>query len=201
VVFFAPLLAKIHPHPQVYIINVDRFFDDRVTPPTAQILREREIRERYNEKRVWQSVHKAVCRPLPFVCGAAIAVYRDRDTGVWRRTGIAPFEAKPVSDGGPSDVERWDSYARLGEKFVAELPVDRSCVLLTIVPTVKTRRAEAQAIAARLGLDLVVPQVDGLRTFDGSHLDDASAERWSAAFLRDAGPRIRQCVRAAQPSS
>ena len=146
VVFFAPLLAKIHPQPQVYIINVDRFFDDRVTPPTAQILRERDIRERYNEKRVWQSVHKAVCRPLPFVCGAAVAVYRDRDSGVWRRTGIAPFEAKPVSDGGPSDVERWDSYARLGEKFVAELPVDRSCVLLTIVPTVKTRRAEAQAL-------------------------------------------------------
>jgi hypothetical protein len=57
------------------------------------------------------------------------------------------------------------------------------------------------AIAAKLGHDLLAPQIDGLLTFDGSHLDEASAERWSAAFLREAGPRIRRCVDAAQAST
>jgi hypothetical protein len=47
-----------------------------------------------------------------------------------------------------------------------------------------------------LGSELIAPQVDGLRTFDGSHLDAASAERWSAAFLDAAGPRIRECLKA-----
>jgi hypothetical protein len=203
VVFFTPLLAKIHPRAKVYVINVDRFFDDRVSPPTDQILRDRDIQERYNEKQAWQSLHRGICGVVPLLCGTAVAVYRERETGVWQLKGTGRFETKDVdvSDGRPSNVERWDNYAQLGKKFIAQLPVDRSCVILTVVPTVETRRAEAMAIAARLGLDLLAPQIDGLRTFDGSHLEEASAERWSAAFLREAGPRIRKCVREARPSS
>jgi hypothetical protein len=115
--------------------------------------------------------------------------------------GRGSIETRQVSDGQPRNVERWDQYAGLGEKFLAQLPVDRGCVILTLVPTVETKRAEAMAIAAKLGHDLLAPQIDGLLTFDGSHLDEASAERWSAAFLREAGPRIRRCVDAAQAST
>ena len=201
VAFFGPLLSKIRPHAKVYVINVDRFFDDRVSEPTEQILQGRDILERYKEKRTWQSLHKGLCAALPVACGNAVAVYRTRDSGAWQRMGSGRFETKQVSEGQPSNVERWDRYVKLGEKFLAQLPVDRSCVILTIVPTVETKRAEAMAIAARLGYDLLAPQIDGLRTFDGSHLDEASAERWSAAFLREAGPRIRRCVDAAQAST
>jgi len=200
VAFFGPLLSKIRPRAKVYVINVDRFFDDRVSPPTEQILQGRDILVRYEEKRTWQSLHRGLCAALPVACGNAVAMYRARETGVWQRMGSGRFETKQVSDGQPSNLERWDQYARLGEKFLARLPVDPNCVILTIVPTVETKRAEAMAIAAKLGHDLLAPQIDGLRTFDGSHLDEASAERWSAAFLREAGPRIRRCVGAAQAS-
>jgi hypothetical protein len=201
VVFVGPLFSKIRPRAKVYVINVDRFFDDRVSPPMEQILQGRDILERYKQKRTWQSVHRRLCAALPAACGNAFAVYRTRETGVWQRTGGGPFRTEQVSDGRPSKVERWDEYARLGEKFLAQLPVDRNCVILTIVPTVETKRAEAMAIAAKLRHDLLAPQIDGLRTFDGSHLDEASGERWSAAFLREAGPRIRRCVDAAQAST
>jgi hypothetical protein len=201
VVFFGPLLSKIRPRAKVYVINVDRFFDDRVSPPTEQILQGRDILARYEEKRTWQALHKAVCAALPVACGNSFVVYRTRETGVWQRMGSGPFQTEQVSDGRPSKVERWDEYATLGEKFLAQLPVDRSCVILTIVPTVETKRAEAMAIAAKLGHDLLAPQIDGLSTFDGSHLDEASGERWSAAFLREAGPRIRKCVDAVQAST
>jgi len=198
VAFFGPLLTKIRPRAKVYVINVDRFFDDRVSPPTEQILHSRDILKRYNEKRSWQLLHRRLCAALPVACGNALAVYRTRETGVWQRRGSGHLKTTQVSLGHPSNVERWDHYARLGEKFLAQLPVDRSCVILTIVPTVETKRAEAMAIAAKLGHDLLAPQIQGLSTFDGSHLDEASAERWSAAFLQEAGPRIRRCVDAAQ---
>jgi len=201
VAFFGPLLSKIRPRAKVYVINVDRFFDDRVSPPTEQIFQGRDILARYTEKRTWQSLHRGLCAVLPLACGDAIAMYRTRETGAWRRMGRGPFETRQVSDGQPSNVEHWDQYARLGENFLARLPVDRNCVILTIVPTVETKRAEAMAIAAKLGHDLLAPQIDGLRTFDGSHLDEASGERWSAAFLREAGPRIRKCVDAVQAST
>ncbi|HTG04546.1 MAG TPA: hypothetical protein VK635_10900 [Bradyrhizobium sp.] len=201
VAFFGPLLSKMHPRAKVYVINVDRLFDERVSPPTEQILQGRDVLARYEEKRNWQSLHRRFCAALPAACGDAFATYRTRETGVWQMKGGGRFEPRLVSDGPPTYVERWDRYARLGEKFLAQLPVDRSCVILTIVPTVETKRAEAMALAAKLGHDLLAPQVDGLHTFDGSHLDEASAERWSAAFLREAGLRIRRCVGATQAST
>ena len=201
VAFIEPLLLKLRPRARIYVINVDRFFDDRVSQPTEEILRGRDILKRYQEKRTWQSLHKGLCAALPVACGNAIAVYRTRDTGVWQRLGTGRLKSMQVSDGRASNAEHWDHYASLGEKFLAQLPVDRDCVILTLVPTVETKRAEAMAIAAKLGHRLLAPQIDGLHTFDGSHLDEASAERWSAAFLREAGPRIRSCVNAAQAAS
>ena len=194
VAFFDPLISKLRPRARAYVINVDRFFDDRVSPPTEQILQGRDIRQRYEEKRSWQFLHKALCAALPMACGNALAVYRTRDTGAWQREGSRPFDDREVSDGPASDAERWEQFADLGARFLAQLPVDRSCVILTIVPTVATKRDEAKAIAARLGFALAAPRVEGLRTFDGSHLDEASAARWSAAFLQEAGPQLRRCV-------
>jgi hypothetical protein len=201
VVFFEPLLAKTRPRAKVYVVNVDRFFDDRVSPPAGQILRGYDIQARYEEKRTWQLLHRSVCGLLPVACGTALAIYRARETGVWQRIGGGLFETRRVSDGQPSRVELWERYAKLAEKFLAQLPVDRSCVIFTIVPTVETKRAEAMAIAAKLGQDLLAPQIEGLSTFDGSHLDEASAERWSTAFFQEAGPRIRSCVATGRAST
>jgi hypothetical protein len=67
-------------------------------------------------------------------------------------------------------------------------------MILTIIPTVKTEIATAKSVATGLGLNLVAPRLDGLITFDHVHLDTDSAQRWSAAFLDDAGPQIRKCL-------
>jgi len=193
-VFLAPLVAKFRPRAKVYVINVDRFFDDRVSPPTGPLLQAQAELARYREKQTWQALHRPLCGALPALCGASFAVFRARDTGTWTTRGNGPSAMREVSNGVPSNADRWTDYAALGEKFIAQLPVDRSCVVLTLVPTVATKRGEAEAIAARLGMPLVTPEIDGLRTFDGSHLDHESAQRWSAAFLDAAGPQIRKCV-------
>ncbi len=70
---------------------------------------------------------------------------------------------------------------------------------LTMVPTVNTRIGTARAIAQGLGRDLIAPELEGLNTFDESHLDQESAQRWSAAFLSAAGPEIQKCL--ADPSA
>jgi hypothetical protein len=194
-VFVQPLLAKIRPQAKAYVINVDRFFDDRRSPPTEEILRGGDIEARYREKRFWQAPHAPLCAALPPFCGQRYAVYRSRATGAWTVGGSAPDQRRPVGDGPPADADRWARFAQLAQAFVAGLPVERSCVVLTIVPSVDTRRAEAESIAKALGLDLVAPQVTGLTTFDGSHLDAPSAQRWAAAFFEAAGPRLAECLR------
>ena len=200
IVFFAPLLLKLKPRARVYVINVDRFFDDRVTPPAHDIQRETKAQSGYPEKRFWQSLHKPICNTLPAICGARASFFRLRETGAWQFSGSDGLKPQSVADGPPSNPERWSQYAALGEKFISQLPVDRKCIFLTIAPSAETRRAEATAIATALGFDLVATDPDGLQTFDGSHLDRASAERWSRAFFQAAGPRIRRCLESYRPA-
>jgi hypothetical protein len=194
VAFVAPLLQKIHPLATVYVINVDRFFSKVETEPATELLRDRESQTHYAEKRFWQRLQEPLCAAVPFICGNQLAFFRHREDGVWHLKGTAPFKSAATADGPASDVERWSEFADVGNAFVAQLPVDRQCVILTIVPYNGTKRAEAEAIAQRLGLALLAPEVQGLTTFDGSHLDPPSAERWSDAFFELAGPQIRRCL-------
>lgn len=193
-VFMAPLLQRLAVRPKAVVVNVDRFFDDRASPPMAQIQQARDTESRYREKRTWQALHRRLCGMVAALCGGETAVFREQATGSWELTGRLPGKAAETSDGPAAARERWPRFVEIGEQFIAGLGVDRRCVVLTLVPTVETKRAEAEAIAAALKFELVVPPVDVLRTFDGSHLDRQSASRWSAAFLGVAGERLRQCA-------
>ncbi|NIR60783.1 MAG: hypothetical protein GWO02_15385 [Gammaproteobacteria bacterium] len=96
----------------------------------------------------------------------------------------------------------WDYVERarpLGEQFIASLPVDRSCVFLTYVWTPYNARATAEVLAVELGGTLVSPQLAGLETFDSSHLEPESAERFAQAFLDKAGPELARCLEVEQP--
>lgn len=199
--FTGPLLAKLKPKAKVYVINVDRFFEDQETEVGKAILRESDALARTKEKQFWQALHQPLCTAVSALCGTEASFYRFRDTGAWQMKGIRLWGAKPVAVGAPSDVERWDRYAALGKQFLSTLPVDQRCVFFTIAPSNGTKLDEAAAIVRALGADLVVPQADNLITFDGSHLDRPSAERWSQAFFEAAGPRIRACLHDGQPSS
>ena len=74
------------------------------------------------------------------------------------------------------------------------ITANRACTTLTRVPAVKSDIGTAKAVAAALGFNLVSPRLAGLATFDGVHLDPKSSQRWSAAFLEQAGPQIRKCL-------
>ena len=192
--FTTPVLSKIRARAKVYIINVDRFFEDGETGIGKEILWDRDAQRRANEKQFWQAIHKQICTTLSMLCGTKTSFFRLRETGEWQLKGSGRWTPAPVTIGSPGDTEFWNRYAVLGEQFISQLLVDRRCVLLTIVPYEGTKLAEATAIASALKLDLFAPHLDGLRTFDGSHLDPPSAERWSQAFFQAAGPRIRQCL-------
>lgn len=199
VTFVAPLLEELKPRAAAYVINVDRFFVTDETRPAAEIFAsEKTARLKYEEKQRWQGPHQMLCESLPAVCGDEVAFFRSRSTGRWRlgghSQGGASLTPAPVADGPSDDPRQVDTYARAAHDFVADLPVAANCVILTLVPYKDTRRAEAEAIASALEMDLVTPDAGPLRTFDGSHLDVESAERWSAAFFAAVGPRLKACA-------
>lgn len=191
--FLGPLLDRLRPSASVYVVNVDLFFEQVETPPARAVMYDADARSRYEQRRNWQYVHAPACNHVPALCGHAIAFYRAPLTGAWTVTGRG-FRGEPVSYHRVPDPRIVDAYVRRGRDFLASLPARKGCVILTTIPTVNTGMGTARAIAEALGLPLVAPEVPGLDTFDGSHLDPRSAELWSKAFIEAAEPRIRECV-------
>jgi hypothetical protein len=195
-IFERALLHKLKPRAEVYVIPVGDFFQPFEAPIAKNIMHNSAARKLYNVKRNMQFVHKAICMKLPTICGNRLAVFRSRQNGMWyMETSRFKGRERQVSDNQQTDEREINDAVAIGRTFLSELPVKTECVILTVVPTVDTKLGTASAIASGLGKTLVVPQhLDGLQTFDGTHLDQASAERWSEAFFKTAGPQIQKCL-------
>jgi hypothetical protein len=191
--FEGPLLRKLGSRAKVYVINIDTFFESSESPPAEAIMRDGSAMNQYKEKREWQWIHKAVCGDVSSLCGDSQALFRSPSTGAWVMTGNH-FKSQPVSYSDEIDQKKLAIYTAAGNEFLPGLTADPACTILTIVPTVKTDLGTARAIAAALNRNLVAPTLSGLVTFDGSHLNPKSAQRWSAAFFKEAGPQIRKCL-------
>lgn len=191
--FEEPLLRRLQVRPKVYVMNLDLFFESFETGPARTVMHDPGAKVRYEQKRMWRSLHRPLCGAAPLLCGDEPAFMRSVSTGAWTQVG-GHFESKPVSFDPRPDPKMVEAYSSAAREFLAQLQVPSECVLLTVVPTVQTPSGTANAIASSLGMDLVAPEPDGLMTYDGSHLEPASAEIWSKAFFAAAGPRIRACL-------
>jgi hypothetical protein len=192
--FIGPLLDKLRPKARVYVINLDLFFDEEDRPPSRVVKSDSSAPTRYQRKRQWQAVHRFVCARLPLICDENAAFFRSRETGSWHFAGRGDFTSKSVSFDEQIDMGVLKAYSATGERFLAAVPVRPECQILTMVPTVNTQVGTAKAIATALKRPLIAPQLTDLQTFDESHLDVTSAERWSSAFFHEAAPLIQACL-------
>jgi hypothetical protein len=188
-----PLLKRIQPHPKVYIVNMDLFFGTVVSGPAASVLHDSDAYSNYRRKRLWQFPHRALCSAYAELCGDKGTFYRSVRTGQYTRSGGTQLQ-DPISYDMKIDDKLVADYVQRGREFFASLPVDRECILITLVPSKDTHYATTKAIADALGLTLIAPQPTDLTMFDHSHLDRPSAERWSQAFFEAAGPQIHKCL-------
>jgi hypothetical protein len=194
VLFTEEILRRIRPKAAVYVINVDDFFKRSETEPMKTILHDPNARNLYETKHRWQGVHQSICKAFAALCGNNYVIFRSRETGVYTKR-VNKTKPAPVSDNEVIDQDVVRNETATAIDFFSHQDVKRECVILTMAPTVETKIGNANAIAKALGMDLVVPEnMEGLQTFDGSHLDQPSAERWSRAFLQAASSKIQSCL-------
>ena len=193
-VFAEGLLRRIQPKARVYVINVDGFFERSETPAVKTISHDPEARHRYEVKRFWQRIHEPVCRYLPKICKHGPVWFRSRETGAYTKPPGEWGVPIPVSYDQAIDQDVVNSYTDAAITFLSQVPVKRSCVILTMVPKSETKIGNAKAVATALGVNFVAPEISELGTDDGSHLNQPSAQRWSQAFFEAAGPKIRSCL-------
>jgi hypothetical protein len=198
VIFAEELLRTIRPRARVLVINVDDFFDRSESAPVKAIFHDPEARHKYEAKQIWQRIHQRICGTFAHVCGSKYAIFRSRETGSYYREGDysegGAHKSAPISYDQIVDPNTAESNIAVARDFLSRFAQGK-CVILTNIPFVETKIGTANAIAKGLGTKLVAPEVtEGLWTFDGSHLDQPSAERWSEAFFLSAGAKIRSCL-------
>jgi hypothetical protein len=192
--FSDKLLHMIRPKAKVYVINLDDFFSRSESPPVKMIMDDPEAMRRYEIKHLLQLMHERICQEAAFICGHKFVVFRSRETGAYFTEGAAEEKVAPVSYDRQIDNKEVAVQTAAGLGFLSQFGQGR-CVILTMVPFIDTKIETAKAIARNLGMRLIVPSfIDGLQTYDGYHLDQPSAQRWSQAFFQVAGPKIRSCL-------
>ena len=194
VLFTGPLLEHLRPQARAYVINADRFFETDWTEPADDVVHGDAAESRYRRKRTWQIPHRFLCGTIPGICGDRIGFVRAAADGTWTLQGSEGLQPGEIKAAPPQTEKQLAERVAAAKNFVAGLPVETGCVFLTVVPSGATPWDEAAALADALGVGLIAPRLDGLHTFDDSHLDRQSAERWSQQFFASAGEKIETCL-------
>ena len=196
--FAGRLIRDLGLRPTALIIDVDPFFDGVQSEPAA-FLQDRPARAAldYQAKAAGAALFAAFCPPhaTDWPCGGALALLRDDTTGSWTLAGPWPDTAEPFDprNGKSADPLPYIEEAR---RFLQPLDLPPRCVILTTVPTPQRPldAATVRRIAEAIGASWSEPVLDGMTSFDRSHLTRDSAERWSAAFLSEIMPILEDCA-------
>jgi hypothetical protein len=175
--------------PEVVVINADRFFATGTSDWAERVLRESDFDawkvqvEGEAAHAVRRRLHQVVPHYVDLRRGEReVVLYRSRDDGTW-------FIANDFGEGAAFDWPLGDREEPSREAmeqatvFKHALQQRGARLVLCLVPGPNVSLHRAQALAAHLGVPLIVPRVEDLRTIDGSHLSYDSAARVTASLI------------------
>ena len=198
--FALPMLKQRKIKPKLMIVNADPYFIPAIPQSGAGVVGGTwETYSRLASGIVLQKLQRVACLQLPHICQPhERTIYRSRATGQWLwQDSYYPEQAVPLNEMLHSELsqDEFKSAVAFGRTFINELAVDRSCIVFTGIPN-NTRDAPSIALqlAQHLGVQYIAPEIENLSLLDDSHLNFASAERWSAAFLAMVTPILERCL-------
>jgi len=182
------VIRRFDLRPKLAIVNVDGFFRNGSSGMARQVIADGWWG---GAKVLWEENVAARVRPvLTAVFPTFVARHpphyflRSSTHGAWLprhwRRGH-----RAVVPGEPQDVETWLPTAR---EFQQEMARRGTTIVLTCVPSgpplLWCTPELTEELASRLGAVAIIPDLPGLTTLDGSHLNLQSAKRFARAFLR-----------------
>lgn len=200
--FVKTVISKLDIAPKLLVVQTDSWYFGWLgdgEPFSASKL-SNDTPASYRFKKLKQIVHRKICLSAVFInlfgnCPDKNVIFRNRSTGEWDFRSITKGRRiYPIDFDYEVDkklLERQKPYAR---EFMKVVKVPNNCVVFTSVPWPQEHVGTGRVLAEYLGVRYILPKVTGLQTFDGSHLDAESAERFSEAFLRELEPIMRECV-------
>lgn len=200
--FPSVLLREYRPPIKSIVVNTDPFFKPgKLKKPAQEVLNgSRKTYWAFAAKKIAAPIQQSVCGILPALCAPPLlSIYRSEATGAWYTKGAVqetqcriatePRKRKELS------TDQTTELAARARAFLTEFAIDPSCAVFTSPPNERVDGASiAKALAQSVGAQFILPNLAGIVTLDGSHLEQQSAERWSAAFLQEYAPIMERCV-------
>ncbi len=188
------LIEKYDPKARLVVVNADWFFVPGVSHWSERAMRDSrfdalKLRFELGAKfRARGLVHRLLPHPIGRdLDGSLVLGWRSISRGDWiiqwnqsRSTGVNRIQAPPYSAPELSNARA----------FAAELEKRGMRLVLTWVPWRIDGRDWVIRLAKEVGVPVILPSVRELQTIDGSHLDPASAQRFSKAFLAELEPYL-----------
>lgn len=150
-----------------------------------------------------QSFHKWACESKfqklkDIYCkGRTGAGWRSAVTGRFKWELVAEPEKNilfaPRKEQNPPDL-RLGRVLPNGREFLGNSNFKDSCHVLYIVNSPSSEPILQNALAAEIGALPVYSAFDDLKTYDKSHLDRPTSERWASAFVKDLDPALNKCL-------
>ena len=198
--FALPVLKRMRASPSLLIVNADPFFIAQVPSETRDVLSGDLITLWRLAKRAGlQRLQRVICPSLPSLCSPSYrTIYRSANTGQWRwQESYYSEQSIPFNDFLQNEFpdSKLEAAVDFGQRFLREINIDHSCIVFTGIPNNdQDAPGIASRLARRLGVHLILPKVEPLFLLDDYHLNFATAERWSAAFLSELTPVLQRCL-------
>ena len=211
------LLQKLGIRPKIALINtddveVDLLYDynrevifnpDRFELPFKAdylaIAMQHRICSSDSEKNRWSGW--LLSRAQKFYChGPEEPMWRNLDSG----TLMLSYPRKPTGRAGPITQLPDPQYAamplywRNARTMLNSDTWRDTCIIFYMIPGVGGEGAEVmREVAQRSGRPYIYPDIDASKhyySYDGSHMDADTSERWTREFLAELGPKLDACL-------
>lgn len=192
------ILRRFDIYPRLVVVNADGFFGRDLSEWATEVIRDNRLDalKLQHENEVTHAVRRVVHRVVPNWLdiferpgideGEEFIAYRSRRNGTWR-VSPWPADGHTVPSLPPSkEAASWTLDA--ARAFKAELDERGSRLVLTFVPTPTPETREAADVAQALNVPFAVPLIEGLTSYDQSHLTEDSATIWTERFVRELSP-------------
>ena len=191
--FELAIIRKYHLHPKWVIVDADTFFHRDPSPFASAVMKASRFA-------AWKFDFETTTSFWVEHALHSIVPYIDIEQWTWQADGVE-FRSKvdgtiyPMgSQGNVSEVvlddvktvPRADPFTmHLATQFQRDIKALGAALVTIWVPT---GPFASSSLVRMANVPLIAPQVSGLRTIDGSHLDAPSARRFCAAVLQKLGP-------------
>jgi len=188
--------------PKIVLINSEILYSDKVGEAFRDLI---DFPDKYNTRYSFfyaaQSLQKWACNSdiqslKDYYCkGRRKAQWRSARNGRLEWRLIAPTEKQELIKARNLYKAEWkNQFVRNGQKMLDRRHFKKSCPILYLINSPNSHPDMMKDMAEDLAIDSVYVPVEGLTTYDKSHLDRPNSEIWAREFVKGLDAKIDKCI-------